>query len=346
MAASKKSNSEPVMIVRPAIKSLGLDYLHVSLIVLVIILIGLAFALSTFKGVTLQSGCSYGTASNGICVTPQHTSSQAIGAAEQVIASYELTNSSLSLLPYYSEPNLANVSYLNNQSEWLVVVPYIYPGNVSQTFYLSMLFYDSNLSLVRPFLQIPKSPYSTQNKALAYGVLGIAGKTACKTVAPITVYSFIDPYAPGAINGLYSAINASNKFRDKINMSYEIIFSSYAANLYKGYGVNRTQQNGLDLWCATRQPRFSAYLANYSLLFTGVPLDNGTLNQIAIGSGLNMTEFTSCLTTAPQKLDAQGIFASYYNIQTTPLYVVNCQYQTIPQTLNNAIQYSLTNNTG
>ena len=54
MARSKKrrqqiNSKEPVFIIRPASKHLGLDYLHILLIALVIILIVLAFALSTFQ---------------------------------------------------------------------------------------------------------------------------------------------------------------------------------------------------------------------------------------------------------------------------------------------------------
>ena len=45
----KKTEKEPVFIIRPAMKNYGLDYLHISLIVLVIILVGLALALSFFK---------------------------------------------------------------------------------------------------------------------------------------------------------------------------------------------------------------------------------------------------------------------------------------------------------
>jgi hypothetical protein len=59
---------EPVFIVKPALKNFGLDYLHIILIALVIILIALAFALSTFKQGTIITNCQNSTTSSiGAC---------------------------------------------------------------------------------------------------------------------------------------------------------------------------------------------------------------------------------------------------------------------------------------
>ncbi|MFI5412485.1 MAG: DsbA family protein, partial [Candidatus Micrarchaeales archaeon] len=343
-----KKNNEPVMIVRPAVKSLGLDYLHVSLIVLVIILAALAFSLSSFKGATVLS-CQYGTSSSGSCATPTQTSANVLAATEQILAGYSVINSSLSLLPYYSIPNQARISYLSNQSEWIVVVPYILPYDKNQTFYTSFLLYDSNLTLAQPFLSSIKPLFSSQNKAVALGAVNIFGKTACATTPgqTIPIYAFIDPYAPGALQGMLSGINASILFGNKVNVSYKFLFTSYATRFYSSYGINQTQQNGEDLWCASMQSsKFASYLKNYTILFTGNPIQNTTLIQIAQGSGLNMTEFNSCLAIAPAKLDAQIAFAGYYGISATPSYVVNCKYQTIPQTLNYAINYTINQTKG
>jgi hypothetical protein len=338
----KIENKEPIMLVRPAVRRFGLDYLHVTLIILVIILAGLAFALSHFSPGSTVLNCPYGLDNNSTCVTPHSTSAQALASAESIIASYAETNSSYSLLPYYSEANKANVSYITNQSEWLVVVPFVDPLNENVTSYISMQLYDSNLTLARISQQIPSSPYTTQNQAVAFGAVSLAGKTAClSNVTP--VYAFIDPYAPGATQGMLAGVNASNKFGSAINLTYKFIFTGSALSLYKGYGINTTQQDALDLWCASvQQNRFAAFLANYSIVFTGTPPSNSTLQQVAIGSGLNMTQFGSCLSAAPSILDNQALFASYYNVQTTPTYIVNCKYQTIPETLNSAIQYALT----
>ncbi len=302
MAKESKKKEEPVMLVRPAIRSLGLDYLHVSLLILVVILIGLAVALSAFHAGASLLNCPYGITNSSTCITPHHTSMQALEAAESAIASYAPTNSSLSLLPYYSEPNLATVSYLSNQSEWLVVVPYLYPANTSQTLYFSMLFYDSNLTLVRPFLQIPASPYPSQNQVVALGAVSLYGKSQCtyNSTATMPIYAFIDPYAPGALAGMKDGINATDKFGSAINLTYKFIFTPYATQLYAGYGINATQQNAEDLFCASQQQRFPAYLANYTILFNGAPLGYTSLEQVAQGSGLNMTvvQFMPCNRSA------------------------------------------------
>ncbi len=334
---------EPVMLVRPAVKSLGLDYLHVSLIILVAILIALAFALSLFRPGPLVSNCSYGITANGTCTAPEHTAAEALNASERVLASYATTNSILSLLPYYSLPNQSVVSYISNQSEWLVTIPYKDPTVNYTKFYFNILLYNSNLSVAHAFVQAPLPASITHDRVSAYGAVSIYGKTACTFApnAPVPVYGFIDPYAPGAILALESGINASNKIHSA-NVSYKFIFTGYSLALYKTYGVNATQQNGADLWCASMQPsRFPAYLANYSILFNGDPISASNLYQVAQGSGLNLSEFNACLASAPQKLNAQAAFAQYYGVETTPMYVVDCQYQTIPQTLGAAINYSL-----
>ncbi len=342
---AKKTNAkgdEPVMLVRPAVKSLGLDYLHVSLIVLVIILVGLAFALSRFSNGS--PSCGYGLSANGICASPAHNSTQALDAAEQVLANYALINSSLALLPYYSLPQEANVTYLPNQGKWLVVMPYIDPLLNNTTLYFSMMLYDSNLSLSGSFVQTVAPATASGNRVVAFGAVAINGKSSC-VITPNTtmpVYAFIDPYAPGAIQGMIAGINASSRYGQAVNISYKFISTGFEKQLYNGYGVNRTAQVPEDLWCASlQQSRFLAFLSNYSILYQGTPLDNSTLASIAQGSGLNMSAFASCLGSAPQKLYLQGSFANYYGITTTPTYVVNCHYQTIPQTLNAAIQYSI-----
>ncbi len=341
-----RKNNEPVLIVRPAVKSLGLDYLHVSLIILIVILAALAFSLSTFKGASVIT-CHYGVSANGLCSNPIQTNGNVLYAAEQVLASYGIINSSLSLLPYYSLPNQAKISYLNNQSEWLVTIPYILPYAKNQTFYTSLILYDSNLTLAQPYLSSIKPLFQSSNRAVGLGAVSIFGKSACVTSsnAPLPIYAFVDPYAPGALQGMMSGINATNQFGNKVNITYKFVFTGYATRFYSTYGINQTQQNGEDLWCASRQStnKFSAFLQNYTKLFTGTPIQNTSLIQVAQGSGLNMTQFNSCLVTAPSKLNAQLVFASYYGIQQTPSYVVNCRYLTIPQTLGYGINYALNN---
>jgi hypothetical protein len=159
---------------------------------------------------------------------------------------------------------------------------------------------------------------------------------------PIPIYAFVDIYAPGALSGILAAISTSNTFGSSVNMSYKVLFTGYADSLYTAYGVNTTQIDGAYLWCASEQPsKFPAYLANFSILFQGYPLNAATLQQVVVGSGLNTTQFGSCMQRAPSALEAQAVLASYYGINVTPSFVVNCKYQTIPQTLGSAINYAL-----
>ncbi|MCW6159651.1 MAG: hypothetical protein LVQ95_01000 [Candidatus Micrarchaeales archaeon] len=330
---------ESLMIVRPAVRRWGLDYLHVSLIILVVILIAFAFALSAFKPGPIYASCPGGIV-NGTCEGPSHTSAQVLAAGESVLAAYAPVNTSLSLLAYYSSPNHGNASYVANTGEWLVQIPYLNPfsGNKNE---LTMLLYDSNLSLVRPFLQTAAPAQSTKNRVVALGVIQLAGKSLCTSKTPIPVYDMVDPYAPGAMAGLFTGVNASAAYGSSINMSYKIIFTGYAVDKYSSYGENETQETGAYLWCASNQPRFKAFLENYSLVFNGEPLNSVTLYQTAQGSGLNMSQLGSCLNNASGALIAQSKLAQFYNITTTPTFLVDCRYSTIPQTLSDAVPYVL-----
>src|SRR5271168_1470309 len=138
---SKITSKEPVFIVKPAFKNFGLDYLHIILIALVIVLVVLAFALSTFKQGVVVTNCQYGNNVSGSCNTTMHNSSQALGAAERDLASYSKINTSLSLIPYYSLVNRSEVSYLPQSKKWLVIVPYIDPLANNTIFNISLLLY-------------------------------------------------------------------------------------------------------------------------------------------------------------------------------------------------------------
>lgn len=344
-AKKTSKQQEPVLVIKPASKMLGLDYLHISLVVLVIILVALLVAVSTFSKPTTYISCQ-GPITNGTCATPQHNSTQAVEAAERIIASYSLLNSSLSLLPYYSLPGNATASYLANQSEWLVVMPYRNPYALNTIQFSSLLIYDSNLTLARPFLQTSSPLITTQNRVISFGTVNIAGKTQCTSSTPLPVYGFFDIYAPGAIQGIEAAINASNQYKGAINMSYKVVFTGYAQKYYAGYGTNVTQTDGAYLWCASQQPsKFAAYVANFSLLFQGYPVQASTLQQVVIGSGLNATEFGNCIQNSPSALQGQAALANYYMINVSPSFVVNCKYQTIPQTLDSAVNYALNHTT-
>jgi hypothetical protein len=344
---SKISSKEPVFIIKPAFKNYGLDYLHISLLALVIILVALAFALSTFKQGVVLTNCQYGSDANGTCNTTIHNSTQALAAAEKVIAAYSNVNTTLSLIPYFSLINQSKVSYLVQTKQWLVVVPYIYPYDTSKAYNISLLLYDSNLTLVNSFIQTLRPATPTNNSVVALGTVSIYGQAACKTATPIPVYVVADPYAPGVLNTLNTSIKVAKQYGNKINVSYFFIFSGYSIQNYGGFGVNQTQQLGRYMECASKQQgRFPQFMSNLSIAYTGKPLANNTLYDVELGSGLNTSEFGTCMQNVTRTLNIQAEFATLYHIISTPTIIVNCRYSTIPQSMNYAINYSLMNLNG
>jgi len=336
------SGKEPVFLVKPAFKNFGLDYLHITLIALVIILIALSFALSAFKQGVVISNCQLGTSSTGACNTTVHNSTQVLAAAERYLASYSNVNTSLQLIPYYSLVNRSKVSYLVQTKQWLVVVPYIDPFASNTIFNVSLLMYDSNLSLAGSFLQTISPTVPTNDSVAALGTVSLYSESACKTSIPIPVYVVTDPYAPGMLNALNTSIEAAKAYGSKINVTYFFIFSGYSIPYYSSYGAPQTQLMGQYLSCASRQPAsFHDFVSNLSTAYSGRPLNNQTLYQIVQGSGLNQSQFGGCMQNVTTRLNIEAQFANLYHIISTPTIIVNCRYSTIPQTLNYAINYSI-----
>jgi hypothetical protein len=332
---TKAQKQEPVFLVKPASRLGGLDYLHVSLIALVVILVALAFVLSNFRGTVV---CASGVL-NGTCVTPVHNASQVRLAAGRVLAAYSTVNSTLALLPYYSFINSSTASYIANRGEWLVVIPYLDPFT-NETFNMSMLLYDSNLTLAQPFIQTIGPRLYSNNSVVAPGTIELSGKSYCSYTPPIPVYLMVDPYAPGAVSSIMQAINLS-RLNSKVNVSYDFLFSSYAISKYRTYGVNTTQLLGGYLACASAQPKFGQFIDNLSTVYSGEPLSAALLSQIASSSGLNMSSFNLCMANIAPVLVHQAQLASFYNVTATPSYIVNCKYSTIPQRLNSTVGYAL-----
>ncbi|MGI0100606.1 MAG: DsbA family protein [Candidatus Micrarchaeaceae archaeon] len=335
---------EPVFIVKPAFRNYGLDYLHIMLIALVIILVVLAFALSTLKRGVVVTNCQNGANASGICNTTVHNSTQALAAAERDMASYSEVNTSLSLIPYYSLINQSVVEYLPSSREWMIVIPYIDPLLNSTVFDFSLLLYDSNLSVANSFLQTLKPAVPTNNSVVALGTVNLYGEAACKSSTPIPVYVITDPYAPGALAALNTSEHIAKIYGNKINVTYYFIFSGYSVNYYDSFGIEQTQQLGMYMECASMQRgRFGDFISNLSIAYTGKPIENQTLYQIAEGSGLNLTQLGACMDNVTSTLNIQAQFAKLYNIVSTPTVIVNCRYSTIPQTMGYAINYSLMN---
>ncbi|MCL4389439.1 hypothetical protein M1397_02405 [Candidatus Marsarchaeota archaeon] len=338
--SEKSGNKEPVFIVKSALKHGGLDYLHISLIALVIILIALAFSLAYFKPAEIIKNCQYGIM-NGTCISPQYNSSQVLAAAGKVLANYANVNSSLALLPYYSEPNNANVSYLPATGQWLVDIPYIDPFAQNKTFYVSMMFSGKNLSLIKSYLQSINPGQSGNNTVVSLGTVQIGGRVFCQDTEPFPVYMITDPYAPGAFAGIAKADNLSKEYPGKLNVSYDFIFTNYSSSFYSGYGVQQTQLLGEYLYCAANQRMITPYSANITKIFDGRPLSNVTLYETAIGSGLNATMLNACMANSTSTLDYQAKLAGFYGIVQTPQLVVNCRYSSIPETVGYAINYTI-----
>jgi len=237
---------------------------------------------------------------------------------------------------------MANVSYLPEQNLWFVDIPYVDPLSNNNTYYYSMLLSGSNLSLVKPFIESTVRPLQqTNNSVISFGVVQINGKVACKTATPIPVYALIDPYAPGAFKGIATAVNLSSMYPNKLNVSYDFVFTNYSSRWYAGFGTEHTQLLGTYLYCSSAQGKIGEYAENVSKIFVGTPIDNDTLYQTAVGSGLNTSELNSCLANATSTLSYQATLARFYSVVTTPQFIVNCQYSTIPETADSAINYSL-----
>ena len=355
MASSKraglKGTKEPVFIIRPASKRFGLDNLDIALMALVIIPTAFASALSTFKQGPAIYNCPYGIvnstniSSGTPCMHPKYNKTQVFQAMESMIASYSSTNTSLALLPYYSLVNESSIEYVNGTNEWLAVVPYIDPQAGNRTYYLSMLISGENLTLESAFLSTLKPASYTKNSAVSEGAVSIYGASPATDKPPYPVYLVTDPYASGAFQSIFTAINASSTYGNVINMSYYFVFTpEYALRFYNsGFGVNGTQALGYYLACASKQPDFFGFMKNLSIEYVGTPLSNLTLYQTAVGSGLNMGDMNSCFgpsySNVTQKLDNQLNLIKYYAVTDTPIFIVNEKYFSLPQTLGNAIGY-------
>lgn len=337
---NKRQASEPVFLVKPAMKHGGLDYLHISLIALVVILVVVAFALSSFRPGAPSTATTTVPPSNSVGTTT--TSQQALSAAERVAASYVNFNTSLSLIPFYSLINQSRAAYAQSQNEWIVTIPYADPLVNNQVFNFTVILNGTTLKPTMALIPTIKPTQLSNNTISAFGSITLANKVLCTTTKPVPVYLIADPYAPGAQHAIWVALNASNAYKGSINMSYYYVFSNYAVKYYQGYGINQTQDMGRYFSCASMQPNhLKAFLSNYSIAATGAPLADTTLYQVAEGSGENMTNFASCLVNASQTLNRESLLANLYSTGVNPEFVVNCKYVALPQTLGYAINYSL-----
>lgn len=332
----EKRVKEPSVIVKPLGWLGGLDGIHLSLMVLVVILIALLLAVSS-SGKQLGSGqlnCTYGSV-NGTCIAPLHNQSQVLLAAGRFIAGYTSVNSSLSLLPYISDMANASVSYGLESGSWNVKVPEKNPYSQT-TFYLQLSVNDTNLSVL-PFIQSASPSAATDNYVSAYGTVKLAGKSACSVTSPTQVYWFIDPYASGSIGSLASLLSLESAQGSRIAPHLEILYTQASQGMAGTYGLNNTLLFGQYLFCASQQPNFSVFARTVNSTYSGLYMSPGTLQTLANDSSLNQGELSSCITGAGTFINRQAVLAQYYNITSTPLVITDCQYQSIPQTTSSAL---------
>ncbi len=333
-----RRKAQPVFVVRST-RMGGLDYLHISLLALVAVLIGLAFALAYFQPGIVVNGCQYGVV-NGTCVTLPYNDSQVLSAVGKALAGYANANSSLALLPYYSMLNRTTVSYVANSAEWIAIVPYIDPFSGNKTLNVTFILSNS-LKVKQSFISMVNPPNAGNDTVVGLGTVALSGKSLCTYSKPIPVYFVTDPYVPGFIGYLSNTVNISSKYRGEVNMTYYFIASQYAVSKYSQYGSASTQNLMRYLACASPQSRFRQFVSNLSIAYSGNPLSNSTLHDMVLGSGLNVTSFNTCMVNVSSALAGQANIAAFYNVNAVPAYIVDCKYGSIPSVVEDAINYTL-----
>lgn len=338
-----KSKEEPKIVVRPIGALGGLDNIHLALLALVIILILIILVISYSKPVVIRNAtsnltCTYG-AVNGTCVVPKQGTGNVTLYAERALASYAYVNGSLSLLPYFSNVKNLSVLYLPSGREWYVSVPVTNPAT-NTIFTFSFLISDSNLSVVTPLIQTVKTSNVFGNYVVSQGVVRVNGKVMCQQQAPLQMYWFADPYAPGSVGTLGNLTSLQSKYGKKLNASLEVLFGSYSQSVASRAGINNTLLLNKYLLCASKQSNFSRFVTNLVAVYSNNYIPQSLLASMVNQSRLNNTQFSVCLSNVTSRLNAQAFLAQYYNITSTPTIITNCVYMSIPQTVNRAMCFS------
>lgn len=337
MARRKAENQikEPSMVVRPVSKLGGLDYIHVALAALVVILIALLLVVSYGKPTTTTNHTVNTTNVTG--VKALHNSTQVKMIMERFLASYQNINSSFSLLPFSSNVSAINVSFVPSLREWYSTVPVRWPGT-NQTFTLSAIVNDLNGSVVLSQVQISRPAALSSNYVVAQGVVKVSGAYACGT-NQTSLYWFIDPYTPGSLQSLSNMTALRSKYGGELNATVKILFSQYSERIADAYGLNNSEALGEYLFCASTQDNFSGFVNNVEVQSANGYVSRSALSQLANVSKLNTSALNTCLSTSLQKINYQALLAQHYNITSSPLTLTDCQYLAIPQTTNNALCY-------
>jgi hypothetical protein len=327
---------EPTILVRPISRFGGLDNIHVALIALVIILIALLLLITYTKPFVITNSTANSTSCTNCSAASTHNASQIKAIAEMILATYANANNSLSVLPFYTNVSRASVSYIPAARSWYVSMPSIDPLN-NQTFYISTIISDTNTDNYTPFYQLPKPQKLSYNKVVSPGVIQVAGKTVCLSQSPTQLYWFVDPYAPGAVASLTKMFTLQNAYNNKLNQSVKVVFGSYTNQISNQVGLGDAEALGEYLFCASKQSNYQKFVYALNSTFDGDYVSPNTLAFIANGTGISAAEMNTCLNGAAQAIEGQAVFANYYNITYTPAVITNCEYLSIPQTVNQAI---------
>ena len=337
-----RSAKEPEIIVKRIGRFGGLDSIHISLLVLVVLLIAVLLVVSYSKPISIRNttveNCTYGML-NGTCVYPIHSEAEVTSQAERILASYGYVNTSLSLLPYYSDVGNMSVSYMPESKEWLVRIP-VTNAISGSSFYVSFQIYDSNLSLATPYIQAIAPSSIVNNMVVSEGVVKAYNKFACPVQYPLPVYLFIDPYAPGSIQALSNIENLSSRFGGKLNVTVKVLYGPYSEMIASQYGSQNAQSLGKYILCASMQDNFSKFVGGLNAIYSNSYVSGATLNNLAKFSGINTGELDSCMANATSLMNRQSLLAKFYNITSTPIVVTDCMYLSLPQTEPNAICYA------
>ncbi|MEM3791109.1 MAG: hypothetical protein QXL16_00050 [Candidatus Micrarchaeaceae archaeon] len=334
---SKAVSKEGKLIIRPVGRLGGLDYLHVSLLVLVAILIGIILEVSSSKPVIITASNSSPNATcryfySGSCIVPKYNASYALLQAERLIASYIYTNTSLSILPFYSRTSSASEYFVPTANAWIIEMPVRY-SNSSFTF---LVVVNSSTGNVENAYEEAASPSKIlENYVSANGIIVLANKPACSVAYPVQQYWFIDPYAPGSLRSLSYLFNETKKLGVKVNPSLKLVFGYYSQNIASTYGLNNSLALSEYLFCASLQNSSSFHSFVNSLSNLSGFISPYLLSSYA-NKYLNTKELSSCLYNASQPLSAQSLLASYYNISAPIEVITDCRYLSLPNGAYNA----------
>lgn len=341
---AKKKSEDVEVVIRPVGKMGGLDSIHIALIALVVILVLLLFVISGSKAITVVNTTNTTTSllagnytcSGGVCKSPFHNQSQVRDYMEQVLASYNFVSGPSSLIPYFSDVSNSTYSYVPKSDLWYVSVPATNPSTGIR-FYELLTIYDSNLTLDTISIETARPSIILSNKVVTQGVMLLSNKFACMQQNPVQVYWFMDPYAPGAIASLNNVSQLKQKFANNVNVSVKIVFKSPTAQIANTSGLLNAQALGRYVLCASTQQNFSRFSSNLQAAYGNSYLSSNVLASIARSSGLDVSALNTCMSNSTPLINTQTLLASYYNITTTPMAVVNCKYLALPQTAQQAV---------